>query len=61
MKKSISAIVFLAVTTISPFISFPLVAGGCNSHMNKKVEAECLPNDKKCLKIKEEIKESAEV
>ena len=28
-------------------------AGGCSSHTEKKAEIECLPNDKKCIEVKE--------
>ena len=28
-------------------------AGGCSSHTDKKVEIECLPDDKKCIEAKE--------
>ena len=28
-------------------------AGGCSSHLEKKVEIECLSDDKKCIDTKE--------
>ena len=28
-------------------------AGGCSSHLEKKVEIECLSDDKKCIDAKE--------
>ena len=28
-------------------------AGGCSSHIEKKAEIECLPDDKKCIDTKE--------
>ena len=29
------------------------IAGGCSSHTEKKVEIECLSDDKKCIDAKE--------
>ena len=28
-------------------------AGGCSTHIEKKVEIECLPDDKNCIEAKE--------
>ncbi|MDC3028968.1 hypothetical protein OA189_01385 [Prochlorococcus sp. AH-716-P20] len=33
---------------------FPVMAGGCNSHMNKKAEIECTEDDTECQTEKAE-------
>ena len=45
---------FALIFGVLTLFSIPNVnAGGCSSHTEKKVEIECLSDDKKCIDAKE--------
>jgi len=46
-----SCVLILGVLTL--FSISNANAGGCSSHIEKKAEIECLPDDKKCIDTKE--------
>ena len=48
MKKIIPYISFLYLTGFTATSGLPVIAGGCNSHMNKKVEIKCAQDDTEC-------------
>ena len=43
----------LILGTLPLFSIFTANAGGCNSHIEKKAEIECLSKDKKCIDAKD--------
>ena len=48
MKRIIPYIAFLCLTGFTTASGLPVIAGGCNSHMNKKAEIKCAENDNEC-------------
>ena len=48
MRKFFPYIVFACLTGFTATSGFPVMAGGCTSHMNKKAEIECAENDIEC-------------
>jgi len=48
MKRFIPYIAVACLTGFTASTSFPVIAGGCNSHMNKKAEIICSEEDVKC-------------
>ena len=48
MKRFIPYIAFACLTAFSATTGLPVMAGGCNSDINKKVEIKCTENDTKC-------------
>ena len=63
MKKLIPYIAFACLTGFTATTGIPVMAGGCSSHMNKKVEIKCAENDTECqaerasnLDLKESLK-----
>ena len=48
MRRIIPYIAFLCLTGFTATSGLPVMAGGCNSHMNKKAEIECTEDDTKC-------------
>ena len=54
MRKIIPYIVFLGFTGFTATSGLPVMAGGCNSHMNKKAEIKCLEDDTDCQTEKAE-------
>ena len=47
MKKIIPFIAFFCLTATTA-TNFPVVAGGCNSQMNKKADIDCAADDTEC-------------
>ena len=54
MKKLIPYIAFACLTGFTAISDLPVMAGGCNSHMNKKAEIKCAKNDTECQTEKTE-------
>ena len=54
MKKIIPYIALLCLTGFTTTSGFPVMAGGCNNHMNKKAEIECTKDDTECQTEKAE-------
>ena len=54
MKRFIPYITFACLIAFSATSSLPVIAGGCSSHMNKKVEIKCDEDDTKCQTEKAE-------
>ena len=54
MKKLIPYIVFACLTSFTATSGLPVVAGGCNSHMNKTAEIKCAEDDIECQTEKAE-------
>ena len=48
MRRIIPYIAFLCLTGFTATSGLPVMAGGCNSQMNKKAEIECAKNDTEC-------------
>ena len=48
MKRLIPYIAFACLTGFTATTNLPLIAGGCGSRMNKKVEVKCAENDIEC-------------
>ena len=48
MRKIVPYIAFFCLTGFTAMSGIPVVAGGCSSHLNKKVEVECPEDDTKC-------------
>ena len=55
MKRIIPYIAFLCLTGFTTTSGLPVIAGGCNSHMNKKAEIECTEDDTECQTEKAEF------
>ena len=51
--KSINTSYALILGVLTFFSISNVNAGGCSSHTEKKVEIECLSDDKKCIEAKE--------
>ncbi len=54
MRRNIPYIAFLCLTSFTATSDLPVMAGGCNSHMNKKAEIECAKDDTECQTEKAE-------
>ena len=48
MKRLFPYIAFACLTGFTATSGLPIMAGGCSSHMNKKVEIQCAENDIEC-------------
>ena len=48
MSRIIPYIAFFCLTGFTATSGLPIMASGCNSHMNKKAEIECAENDTEC-------------
>ena len=48
MKRFIPYIAFACLTGFSAINRLPVMAGGCSSDINKKVETKCTENDTEC-------------
>ena len=48
MKRFIPYIAFACLTGFSATTGLPVMAGGCSSDINKKVEIKCTENDTEC-------------
>ena len=55
MKRLIPYIAFACLTGFTATSGLPVMAGGCNSHMNKKAEIKCAEDDTECLTEKAEM------
>ena len=61
MKRLIPYIAFACLTGFTATNGLPVMAGGCNSHINKKAEINCVEDDIECQAEKAEkfdLKES---
>ena len=54
MKRIIPYIAFLCLTGFTTTSGLPVIAGGCNSHMNNKAEIKCTEDDAECQTEKAE-------
>ena len=54
MRKFIPYITFLCMTGFTAINGLPVMAGGCNSHLNKKAEIKCPEDDTECQTEKAE-------
>ena len=54
MTRIIPYIAFLCLTGITATSGLPVMAGGCNSHINKKAEIKCAEDDTECQAEKAE-------
>ena len=54
MRKIIPYIGFFCLTGFSVISGLPVMAGGCNSHMNKQAEIKCAEDDTECQTEKAE-------
>ena len=54
MSRIIPYIAFFCLTGFTATSSLPIMASGCNSHMNKKAEIECAEDDTECQTEKAE-------
>jgi len=48
MKRLFPYIAFACLTGFTATTGLPVIAGGCNSHMNKKAEIICAEDDTEC-------------
>ena len=48
MKRLIPYIACACLTRFTATSGLPVMAGGCNSHMNKKAEIKCSEDDTEC-------------
>ena len=48
MKRLFPYIAFACLTSFTATSGLPLIAGGCSSQMNKKVEIKCSQDDTEC-------------
>ena len=55
MKRIIPYIAFLCLTGFTATSGLPVMAGGCNSNMNKKAKIECTEDDTECQTEKAEF------
>ena len=58
MKRIIPYIAFLYLTGFTATSGLPVMAGGCNSHINKRAEIKCAEDDTECQSEKAEKFES---
>ena len=61
MRKIIPYITFLCLTGFTATSSLPVMAGGCNNHINKKAEIKCAEDDTECRTEKVEKFESNKI
>lgn len=54
MKKIIPNLIFVCLTSFTISSGIPVIAGGCNSHMNKNAKIECAEDDTECQKNRAE-------
>ena len=54
MTKIIPYIAFLYLTGFTATSGLPVIAGGCNSHMNKNAAIKCAADDNECQTEKAE-------
>ena len=54
MRRIIPYIAFLCLTSFTATSGLPVMASGCKSHMNKKVEIKCAEDDTECQTEKAE-------
>ena len=54
MKKIITYLAFLYLTGFTATSGLPVMAGGCNNQMDKKVEIKCTEDDTECQTKKAE-------
>ena len=54
MKKIIPYLAFFCLTGFTATSSFPVIAGGCSNHMNKRAEINCVEDDAECQTEKAE-------
>ena len=54
MSKIIPYIALLCLSGFTATSGLPVMAGGCNSHINKKAEVECTEDDTECQTEKAE-------
>ena len=54
MKRIIPYIALLCLTGFTATSGIPVMAGGCNSQMNKKAEIKCAVDDTECQTEKAE-------
>jgi len=54
MKRLFPYIAFACLTGFTATTGLPVIAGGCNSHMNKKAEIKCAEGDTECQTEKAE-------
>ena len=54
MRRIILYLAFLCLTGFTATNNLPVMAGGCNNHMNKKAEIECTDDDTVCQTEKAE-------
>ena len=48
MKRLLPYIAFACLTSFAATTGLPVMAGGCSSHNNKKVEIKCAEDDTEC-------------
>jgi len=54
MRKIVLYISFFCFTGISATNSFPVMAGGCSTQVNKITEIKCAEDDAECQTVKKE-------
>ena len=54
MKRLFPYIAFACLTGFTATTGLPVMASGCNSHMNKKAEIKCAEDDTECQTEKAE-------
>ena len=54
MRRIVPYIAFLCLTGFTATNGLPVIAGGCNIHMNKKAEIKCAEDDTECRTEKAE-------
>ena len=54
MSRIIPYIALLCLSGFTATSGLPVMAGGCNSHINKKAEVECTEDDTECQTEKAE-------
>ena len=54
MRRIIPYIAFFCLTGLTATSELPVVASGCNSHMNNKAEIKCAEDDTECQTEKAE-------
>ena len=48
MKRLFPYLAFACLTGVTTTSGLPVMAGGCNSHINKTAEIKCAENDTDC-------------
>ena len=54
MRRIIPYITFFCLTGFTASSGLPIMAGGCNNHMNNKAEIKCAQDDTECKSEKAE-------